>query len=45
MKHSKKDYVELNITILYFEDDVVLGSGNVGDDDDDDSVTLPADPF
>ena len=42
---TKKEYEELMINLILLNEDVILGSGSVDGDDDDDSVTLPFDPF
>ena len=41
---TKKEYEEIMVNLILLNEDVILGSGSA-EEEDDDSVTLPFDPF
>jgi hypothetical protein len=41
---TKKEYEEIMVNLILLNEDVILGSGST-EEEDDDSVTLPFDPF
>ena len=42
---TKKEYEEIMVNLILLNEDVILGSGSADEEEDDDSVTLPFDPF